>query len=136
MHHFVLHDPNTITHDALKHGWIKANMRNKPTVWSIPHSRVQPTIEFVTVRHSVGGMLSTPPGPNRKRTFFIDLGMAPVSDVGFGGGGLAASDDGSCLTSFFTVAAASPAPVAEERPITSPRFILESNRCRIVMKLT
>ena len=75
-------------------------------------------------------------GQNRKRTFLIDLGMAPVSDVGFGGGGLAASDDGSCLTSFFTVAAASPAPVAEERPITSPRFNLESNRCRIVMKLT
>ena len=97
--------------------------------------RVQPTIEFVTVRHSVGGMLSTPPGQNRQRTFLIDLGMAPVSDVGFGGGGLAASDDGSCLTSFFTVAPVSAAPVAEERPITSPRFNLESNRCRIIMKL-
>ena len=86
----------------------------------------QPTIELATVR---------PPGQNKKLTFLIDLGMAPVSDVGFGVGELAESDDGSCLTSFFTVAAVSPALVAEVRPITSPRFNLESNRCRFVMML-
>ena len=56
--------------------------------------------------------------------------MAPVCGVGFGVGELAASGNGSFLTSFFTVVVAvSPAapPVADERPTTSPRFNLESN---------